>query len=39
MLKLRNSIKGIINQKNCGSFDANCIFCDGQKWDFNLSNS
>ena len=37
MLKLKNVIGSTTNNKNCGSWDGNCIFCDGQKWDFNLS--
>lgn len=37
MLKLKNSTKIRVNQAGCGNFDGNCIFCDGQSWDFNLS--
>ena len=37
MLKLRNRCSRKADQSSCGSFDANCIFCDGQKWDINLS--
>lgn len=38
MLKLKNSISKKPDQKaGCGGFDANCIFCDGHKWDINKS--
>ena len=37
MLRLKNVIDKNVRAKACGSFDANCIFCDGQKWDINLS--
>ena len=36
MLKLKNVVSTTVDSRDCGSFDGNCIFCDGQKWDFNV---
>lgn len=37
MFELKNNDMQIEPEHDCGFFDANCIFCDGQAWDFNKS--